>query len=93
MLILIQCEVCLYTSARKSDVTLHMRTHTGERPYKCPHCDLQCTQASNVTAHIRRKHADTIIPLEQPLEQAVDHDIEQAVGHDDMERAGSGGVE
>ncbi len=46
------CALCPYKSVRKNDVAVHLRTHTGERPYKC--VALGCTFASAVRSHLRR---------------------------------------
>lgn len=34
------------------------RVHTGERPYKCPHCDRAFTQSNDLTLHVRRHTGD-----------------------------------
>ncbi|XP_037092775.1 protein glass-like isoform X2 [Pollicipes pollicipes] len=47
------CRVCGKAYARPSTLKTHMRTHSGERPYKCHECNKSFSQAANLTAHVR----------------------------------------
>ena len=47
------CAVCLYETDRKSDLTKHMRTHTGVKPYACNKCTYRAAQKSHLTNHMR----------------------------------------
>lgn len=48
------CENCGKGFFSKSDVKIHMRTHTGETPYGCSLCSLRFTQISALQRHKKR---------------------------------------
>ena len=56
-----RCPICEKTVTHgATNFRSHYMTHTGEKPYKCPHCDYRATQISNVKTHINFKHMDIL---------------------------------
>ncbi|XP_076306032.1 BCL11 transcription factor A-like isoform X2 [Tachypleus tridentatus] len=47
------CEYCGKVFKNCSNLTVHKRSHTGEKPYKCTMCDYACTQSSKLTRHMK----------------------------------------
>lgn len=51
------CPVCDKTFTRATDMRRHLRSHTGERPYKCTHCGKSFLYSFDLKRHQRK--ADT----------------------------------
>jgi len=47
------CQYCGKVFKNTSNLTVHIRSHTGEKPYKCDMCPYSCAQSSKLTRHMR----------------------------------------
>ncbi|KAF5388889.1 hypothetical protein D9757_005031 [Collybiopsis confluens] len=51
-----KCPVCSATFTRPQHVVRHMRSHTGDRPYKCQHCGDQFSRSDLLSRHVNKCH-------------------------------------
>ncbi|XP_073413868.1 zinc finger protein 513 isoform X1 [Dendrobates tinctorius] len=51
--LLFPCRLCPFSTHYSSHLKRHMKTHNGEKPFRCPHCFYASAQLVNLKRHLR----------------------------------------
>ena len=53
---LFTCEYCLKQFNQKGNFNMHLRLHSGERPFACKHCSYKGKRKHHLQGHMVKVH-------------------------------------
>ena len=65
------CPFCAKIMKKRSMMRLHVRVHTGEKPFSCTVCNYKCNQKGALQSHMKRRHNILDIYVEQPQTEVL----------------------
>lgn len=71
----ITCPICPRSFSgrnKKQNLEYHIMTHTGAKPFRCPHCSHRSNRMSNLKLHISTQHSTWKQQQDQILSNAID---------------------
>lgn len=78
------CEFCGKVFRNGSNLTVHRRSHTGERPYRCTFCPYACAQSSKLTRHMKTHSAASSSPSVSAAAVSIASSITNSTTDDGM---------
>ncbi|GMR52250.1 hypothetical protein PMAYCL1PPCAC_22445, partial [Pristionchus mayeri] len=81
------CSECGRTLSGQQSLDQHMRIHTGEKPFACPHCGITFRTNCNRNSHIRTVHRITCLTCGErfDLKTELNQHLITNEGHTDQE--------
>lgn len=52
----LMCPICGRCSSRRDNLDRHIRSHLGDKPFKCPFCPFRAQLKYNMKTHVERRH-------------------------------------
>ena len=57
-LLVFRCNNCKKEFITKQRLKIHLLTHTGDKPFKCEHCEKRFNQSGNMVRHTKEMHSE-----------------------------------